>query len=338
MTRSCIIKLSCFAAFILSLILSLNYGSSDLTLLRLVNAVSSSFDADASEVKIFLNLRLPRVIVAVLCGASLSAAGVLSQGLFRNALASPSIIGTTAGGAAFASAAYVLGATSLGYWVFPVSAFAGCFLATIIIIVIAYKAGDLGLENLLLCGLAISSLFSAVTSLSLSLALEEYQRLPVMMHWLLGSIESKEWGELICASIAILLTLILTSRLTRTLDVLVLGEDVAQTLSVDIRRLQLKIIAAIALLEALSLALAGAITFVGLIVPHITRKMLGPQHRPLFFYSALNGATLLLLSDLIARTARAPAEIQVGVVVATLGAAFFLYLIVCRAKQFEAGL
>jgi iron complex transport system permease protein len=276
---------------------------------------------------ILFEIRFPRMLVAALCGAGLAAAGVLSQGLFRNSLASPSILGTTTGGSLAAAMTFYFGAAYHHWLSLPASAFIGACVATYALYALSRRLLNFEIHTLLLAGFALNALLGACTSLVISLMLEDQQKASAVMHWLMGGFSARGMEHFWMGLIPIVLGVVLALRITIKLDVLSLGEEVAQTLSVDIRSLWRLAVVAIALLVAGSVSIAGAIPFVGLMVPHITRLIFGPQHTRLLTLSMINGASLVLLADLVARTWRAPQETEVGVLISLLGAPFFVWLL-----------
>ncbi len=308
--------LACLVAFVASLAASLLLGAANL----------SELDPEQARTILF-SIRMPRTLVAALCGGALAAAGAASQGLFRNGLASPSILGTEAGGACGAALLFYAGAATWHWLTLPLAAFAGCLVATTGIFAVASRLRTPTLEFLLLVGFAFNALASALTSLVVSLTLEDYQKAQGVMHWLLGGFDGKGFEHVAMAVPPMVLGLIWITTLAPRLDVLSLGEHQASNLSIDLRTLRRGAIASTALLVGTAVAVAGAVPFVGLVVPHFTRLLVGPRHRRLILVSALNGMTLMLVADLVARTVRAPAELQVGILTSLLGAPFFLWLL-----------
>lgn len=324
---------ACVGALVLAFVLSLTFGASGLGLGDFFAAIGNlwsktplSSDAALTQ-NILLSLRLPRALAAALAGGALAAAGVVSQGLFRNSLASPSVLGTEAGGSLAAVLVFYFGAQRFHWLMLPAGAFCGALLATAGIFRLARGQLRLSMETLLLTGFALNALFAAMTSLVISLSLEDYQKAGAVLHWLLGGFASKGWEHVIMGVGPISIGLAALFVLAPRLDVLALGETVAASLSVDLIRLRRVSIAILAVLVGAAVAVGGAIPFVGLIVPHVTRKLVGPSHRQLIALSTVNGMTLVLVADLIARTIRAPIELEVGILTSLLGAPFFLFLL-----------
>jgi iron complex transport system permease protein len=318
---------------IASLALGLGLGSSGVTLGEAVAAarkLASGLPLSTDEqlaYTVLSTLRGPRVLVAALCGGALSAAGVVSQGLFRNGLASPSVLGTEAGGSLAAVLAFYVGAAYTHWLTLPLAAFAGALAATTFIFYGATRRARGSTETLLLAGFALNALLGAGTSLVVSLMLEDYQKAGAVMHWLLGGFAAAGWEHLRMGAAPAAAGLLLAWRLCPRLDVLALGEDVAATLSVDMRRLKGLAIVCVAALVGTSVSIAGALPFVGLVVPHLTRLAAGPAHRRLLGLSVLNGMSLVVLADLLARTIRAPGELEVGILTSLIGAPFFVAML-----------
>jgi len=336
-----------FGVLIIALILAVLLGASDLPRVTVAQALWQAllrlFGAAAGPPEmaetILATVRLPRVLVVACSGGALAVAGVVSQGLFRNELASPSVLGTEAGGSCAAALVFYLGSMAQHWLVVPVAAATGALLTTMCLLRITDKsdsissgAGNQDLARLLLVGLALSATAGAITSLVVSLALEDYLKASAMLHWLFGGFIGKGWEHVEMILPLFILGTAIAWTLAPKLDVLALGADVATSLGVEQRRLRRKAIVAIALLVGGSVAVAGAVPFVGLIVPHATRALIGPKHRALLMMSLVNGMTLLLIADLIARTVRAPREMEVGVLTALIGAPFFLWLLLKQRR------
>lgn len=325
-----------------SVVVSMLYGAGGFSASETIAAVSryalgqSPVANDDFVLAVVGTVRAPRVLLAAIVGVCLATAGVISQGLFRNPLADPSIMGATSGASVGAATVIFLGGSALTWWAVPVSAFAGGLVAMTIVVGVMARCGGWALEMLLLAGFALNALLAAMTSLIVSLSLEDYQRAPALMHWMMGSLGAKGYDHLALATVPAVVGIVVGWRLLARMDVMVLGEEIAGTLSVDVRRLKIASVIVVSLLVGAAVCVAGAIPFVGLVVPHVTRLLLTARHRTLYVWSAINGMTLMLVSDLIARTARAPQEIQTGVLIALLGAPFFLFLL-ARRQMARAG-
>ena len=273
---------------------------------------------------IMFDMRLPRTLVAALCGGALSAAGVISQGLFRNPLASPSILGTSAGGSFFAVLAFYF-IPALGHWyTLPFAAFLGALLATMCVLSFAKV---LATERLLLIGFALNTFFAALTSLFVFLSLQEYHKISAVLHWLLGGFAGIGWQHLQLLILPTMLGLYLGYRLCIQLDVLSLSEDVASSMSVDTSKLRSLAILSISLLVGASIAVAGSLPFIGLMIPHVCRMFYGASHRRLLTKSIVIGMSFTLLTDSVARVAGGVHELNVGIITALLGGIFFLIIL-----------
>lgn len=285
---------------------------------------------DGAEVKpshalIVWDLRLPRALGAALVGAVLAGSGTVMQGVFRNPLASPYLLGIASGASAGAALAIVL--RLAGFWL-PLGAFAGGALA--VAAVYGLAAGCAGSERgvtLILAGVALGALFSAVTSFSIFLSGEQ---MPEIVFWIMGSLGRVGWGALAWLAPLALGGLALLLPFMRELNALALGEAGARSLGIDPRRLVRGLLLATTALTAAAVSVAGTIGFVGLITPHALRLLVGPDHRVLLPAAALGGALFLVLADALARTVWAPVELPVGILTAFTGAPFFLYLLLAR--------
>jgi iron complex transport system permease protein len=272
-------------------------------------------------------IRTPRVIVAALVGAGLAVAGAQMQGLFRNPLASPDIIGTSSGGAFGAVVALATGLAMRSLFYLPVISFAGALLALFLVYAIATRRGQTPVSTLLLTGVAFNALIGAATSFLISLQWVRWEVAQEILFWLMGGLDSRTWQHVWLALPCILTGLAVALLYSRELDVLLLGEETALAVGTDIEKVKRIILTSAALLTGAAVAVSGVISFVGLVIPHIVRLIIGPRHRHLLPASALTGAAFLILTDILARTAQRPEEIRLGIVTAALGAPFFLYLL-----------
>ncbi|MBV2364173.1 FecCD family ABC transporter permease [Streptomonospora nanhaiensis] len=268
--------------------------------------------------------RLPRVLLAALTGASLALAGALIQAVVHNSLAEPYILGVSAGAGVGAVSFIVLGIgiSSLGI---GASAFVGALLATGAVYFLARKNGRIAPQRLILAGVALGSLFSAVTSyLTIT---TDAQNVFSIMFFLLGSVSAATMGHLALPASALLAVGVLTAFRARALNALLVGDDAAASLGVNVNRLRTAVLVAAALLTGSVVAVSGGIGFVGLVIPHIARIVVGSDHRKMLPVAVLAGAVFLAGSDLLARTLAAPSEIPLGVLTALVGAPFFLWLL-----------
>jgi iron complex transport system permease protein len=272
-------------------------------------------------------IRTPRVIVAALVGAGLAVAGVQMQGLFRNALASPDIIGTSSGGVFGAVLALATGLGMRSIFYLPVMSFIGALLALFLVYAIATRHGRTPVSTLLLTGVAFNALIGALTSFVISLQWVRWEVAQEILFWMMGGLDSRTWKHVWLALPCVVIGLIVALVYSRDLDVLLLGEDTALAVGADIEKVKRIILTSSALLTGSAVAVSGLIGFVGLVVPHIVRLIIGPKHRYLLPASALTGAAFLILTDILARTVNRPEEMRLGIVTAIIGAPFFLYLL-----------
>ena len=277
--------------------------------------------ADAALVTV----RLPRVLMALLVGAALACGGALMQGVFGNPLAEPGIVGVSSGAAAAACIVIVFGLTFLGEWTMVAGAFVGGLVATAVVYTTARQDGRTEVVTLVLTGIAVNAVGGAVialmTFLGDSSAREE------IVFWQLGSLNGSRWDHVWIVTPVVLVCLATSLLSARSLDLLALGEKPARHLGVDVERLRLSVVVLVALLTSAAVAFAGIISFVGLVVPHLIRMMVGPGHRVLLPASMLGGALLLAVADTVARTAVPYADLPIGLLTALVGGPFFFYLI-----------
>lgn len=262
-------------------------------------------------------IRLPRLLVGALTGAALASAGVVMQAFFRNSLASPGLLGVSSGGTAGAVLAIAAGATATSLWVLPLASIAGASLATLAVIGLARRGAST--ERLLLAGVALNALLGGVTTYVLS----AYERNTQILFWLLGGIEDRTWEHVAMAAPVVVVGALLWP-LGRAMDLLALGPREAQSLGVDVAALRRKLLVASTVLSALATAVAGTVGFVGLIVPHILRLAVGPEHRRLVPLSLVAGAAFVVGCDVAGRLA---GDLRLGIVTSMIGGPFFLWML-----------
>jgi iron complex transport system permease protein len=279
-------------------------------------------------------IRLPRVILALGIGAALGLSGAALQGVFRNPLADPALIGVSAGAAMGAVGSIVLGFTALGIWSTPVAAFIGAGITTGLVFRAAYKNGRVEVITLVLCGVGVNALAFSGVGLLTSIATDEELR--NVSFWQLGSVGGATWEFVGAVAPFIGIALVLLPTYARRLDLFVLGEREARHLGVKVERTRLEVIVLAAMSAGAAVAVAGILGFVGLVVPHVIRLVHGPSHRTLLPASALGGAAVLTFADLIARTAVVPREIPLGVMTSIIGAPVFLVLL-RRTRHSQGG-
>jgi iron complex transport system permease protein len=278
-------------------------------------------------------IRLPRVLVAAIVGAGLATAGVMMQSLFRNPLAEPSLTGVGPGAVFGAVAVFVTGWSATSVVVLPLASIASALLALILVYGISTRGGTTPITTLLLTGIAAGSLLTAMSSLLISVNVVTWQVAQEIVFWMMGGLDSRTWAHVWISAPFVAVGFGAALLQSRTLDVLLLGEDSALSLGVDVEPAKRLLVMTAAILTGASVAVAGLVGFVGLIVPHAVRLLLGPAHRTLLPASALAGATFVVLCDLLARTVRPPAEIRLGVVTALCGAPVFLLLMMRRLRE-----
>lgn len=288
---------------------------------------------DPIHVSIVRHVRLPRVLVAAIVGGALGTAGAALQGLFRNPLADPSVLGVSGSAALAAQLAIFFGWATLVPVLLPVSAVVGALVATAFLArLLAHSRGS-ARELLLLAGVALTQLTAAGSSLVVSLSVADYSRAQRMMAWMLGSLDGRTWTHVAWGTGPLVFLTWFLHRRARELDALALGEATALSLGVDVPRLERRVILSAAILSGLSVAVAGIVGFVGLVVPHLVRRISGSSYRTLLVQSALLGALFLVASDALARRILAPAELPVGVVTSALGAPWFAFLLLRRLRR-----
>jgi iron complex transport system permease protein len=290
-------------------------------------------DVPSSAAVILFELRIPRVLLAMVVGAALAASGAVFQALFRNPMADPAIIGVSSGAALGAIAVIILGGGVLaGGLGVPAAAFAGALAVSFLVYRLARIGPAVQVATLLLAGIAVAAVISAVISLVMAFAGQEIRSI---YFWLLGGLAGRGWGALATSAPLVGVGAVLALTTVRDLNLMALGEERAAQLGVEIERFKRRSLATGALLAAAAVSVAGVIGFVGLMTPHILRLVLGADHRRLVPASIVGGAAFMVLADLAARTVRAPEEIPVGAVTALLGGPFFLYLL--RRERKGAG-
>ncbi|WP_255190794.1 vitamin B12 ABC transporter permease BtuC [Natronobeatus ordinarius] len=283
-----------------------------------------AFDVPDTHQIIVGDVRLPRIALAATVGFSLAAAGTVMQGFFRNPLADPSIIGVSAGAAAGAVAAIAF-PMLVPFGSLHLSAFVGAIATAFLVYAIATEGGRTPVATLLLAGVAIQAFLGAMISYMLVHSGDSLRQAVV---WMMGHLSNTTWSDVGFALPVTLLGVAVLGAYTRELNVLLLGEEDAHHLGVEVERTKLLLLAVASVVTAAGVAVAGVIGFVGLVVPHMMRLIVGPDHRILLPTSALAGASFLVATDTVARAG--PAEVPVGIVTAALGAPFFLYLLTRR--------
>ncbi|MFC4223971.1 FecCD family ABC transporter permease [Lysinibacter cavernae] len=270
-------------------------------------------------------VRFPRIVMALLIGAALSVSGMLMQAIFGNPLAEPGVVGVSSGAALGAAATIVFGWTFFGGWTIAVTAFIAGLIATLLVYLMSRANGKTEVVTLVLTGIAVNAFAGAglafLTFLGDSASREQ------IVFWQLGSLNGSRWDQVLIVLPLVIIGIVCAIIVARQLDLLSLGERSARHLGVNVELLRIFVIVVVALLVSGAVAFAGVISFVGLVIPHLMRMVLGPAHGPLLFASLLGGSLLLVTADLIARTAVANADLPIGMLTSLVGGPFFFWLL-----------
>ncbi|WP_338875922.1 iron ABC transporter permease [Spirosoma sp. SC4-14] len=332
---------------LVSIVAALRIGAVDLTFddinQILLNGMGlSNASVDPISQGLFLQIRLPRVLLCATVGAGLSVSGVLMQALFRNPIVEPGLVGTSSGAALGAALVFVLGKNinwaftdALGLFLLPCVAFIFAFFATLLVYRIASVSGKVNVATMILAGIAINALATGGTGFLSYIARDPQAR--SITFWNLGTFSGADWTQFAIVLPVTLLGILLALRFTKALNVLILGEDEVRHLGYNIDRLKIQVLLLNTLLVAIGTAMVGVISFVGLVVPHLLRLLKTSDNRFLVIASALLGGSLLTLADTLARRLVAPAEFPIGVITAFVGAPVFIWLLMRNARSFQKG-
>jgi iron complex transport system permease protein len=306
------------------------------TSLAIIQQTIFHFNPDDATQYAIMYLRLPRLIMALLVGGALALSGYIIQALVNNPLADPYILGTASGAALGANVVFfgIIPVSIAGIYLPPVFAFAGAFVVTFTAIAIAYKKGRIIPSQLLLGGIALSSLLTAITSL-LTFLSDSEGKLKTIIFWTLGSFERSQWTDVPLLGVVTFLFALLFTLLHKQIAILLLGESRAYHLGLNISRLRWLILTAMALTTGVAVATVGTIGFVGLVIPHIVRGIFGASHKYNVLFSTWIGGVFMLACDLMARAAYPPAGLPIGIITSFLGVPFFLYLLLKKDYRFE---
>ncbi len=318
-------------------VVSLSLGPVDIPALHVVWIALSSIGLDVPEFSrteqlVIDQIRLPRIVVGASVGMALGVAGATMQGLFRNPMADPGIIGVSAGGALGAVAAIASGLTGLFFLALPVFAFVGAVAAALLVYGIAVVGGRFSMATLLLAGVAVNAFLGAVVS-AIVILLPSNESLREVLFWLAGGLDSRSWEHVHIATPLIVGGALVLLILARDLNLLMLGDDEARSMGVRVGPTRVIMLLAASLATGAAVAVSGTIVFVGLVAPHTLRLILGPDNRVLIPMSALGGAVFVIVADTIARTVIEPAELRVGILTALVGAPFFILLLIRNKRQ-----
>lgn len=301
----------------------------------IVKGITGQSDTDSF---LILHIRLPRILLAGIVGGGLAIAGAAIQGLFRNPLAEPSLIGITSGAMLFAVSSIVLMGTVLSsvanvflQSTVAIAAFIGGLLTTYLVYAISRKGGQTNVMTMLLAGIAITAFAAAITGIFIFMSDDEQLR--DITFWSLGSVSGASWLQLGIAGPVVIIGTVILMTYARALNAILLGEKEAIYLGIPVERIKKQIICITALIVGVSIAMTGIIGFVGLVIPHFLRLVIGSDYRFLLSGSSLLGAVFLIFADTIARTIIVPAELPIGIITALVGAPFFLWLLMRTRQQ-----
>lgn len=287
--------------------------------------VINPFSLDGIEKEILFSIRLPRVVVAVLMGMALGASGAVLQGILRNPLADPYILGISSGASLSAALGLLSGLYSFGRFTIPLTAFIGASFASVVVGAFGWKRGGQWPERLLLAGVGLSFLFQAILMLLMSISTDEGLRRTVL--WMFGDLSIADWSLIPYGLVFILTGFFISIFKAKALNALILGDEFAHSLGFSVHRERLLLFISVALMTAASVSLGGTIGFIGLLVPHIIRFFVGADSRVLIPASAICGGAYLCLADMIGKLIMPPMEIPSGIITAIIGSPYFLYLL-----------
>lgn len=335
----CGVALLCILLIICS-IGSLTFGQIDVpiesTLAILFDRLNLPFldttEYTQEELAVIWFIRMPRMLVGVLVGAALGISGAVMQGIFSNPLADPGLIGISSGAATGAVLSIALGSAASSMYSMPAFAFCGSVCAVCLTVFLAMRNGKIPVMTLLLAGVAVGMLLGAITSGILTFINE--QKLQQYLFWMVGGLDYRRWEHVYLVAGPVLIGIAIMILMARHLNILVLGETEAKAVGMPVTTFRMGLLFVSAMTTATSVCVSGSIGFVGLVIPHMMRMILGPDHRVLLPASALGGAVFLVFCDTLGRTIMPPAEVRVGIMTALLGTPYFLYLLRRMQKQF----
>jgi iron complex transport system permease protein len=323
---------------IVAALVAIRYGAVNISLDEIFSAMSKWFNGSDNMTlneRIFIEIRLPRAILCLFVGASLAVGGVLMQSLFRNPIVEPGLIGTSSGAAFGAAFYFSLGATlnfHTGEWTLPLAACLGGVLSTCMVFMLSRsnQSGKSSITGLLLIGMAINALFMSGVGFMAYIARDPQAR--SITFWTLGTLSGANWHSVIIVGITSMICICISLRYTKHLNALMIGEEEAQYMGINIKRLKLIILLINVVMVAVATAFTGVISFIGLIVPHLLRIMKGSDNRFLVIAGALTGGLLLTMADIAARLLLQPAELPIGIVTSIVGVPVFIILL--RSKNY----
>ena len=333
---------------LITLIISARVGAVNLTYEKIFafigKALGLSNDAEFSRIEeqVFFQIRLPRVILCAFVGAALSVSGALMQALFRNPIVEPGLVGTSSGAALGAAFVFVMGKTitgvyteTIGPYLLPLFAFLGGFLSTIVVYKLSNVFGKTNVNTMILAGIAMNALANGGTGFFSYIARDPQAR--SITFWNLGTLTGATWEGVYLVGASTVIGILLCLRYGKSLNALLLGEEEAGYLGVNTEKLKRRIILLNTFMVAIATSLVGVIAFLGLIVPHLLRIMKSSDNRFLIIGSALLGAILLNLADMVARVLVAPSEFPIGIITAFVGAPVFLFMLIANSRKQQKG-
>jgi iron complex transport system permease protein len=314
---------------LLIMLASMLFGAATITprqvISSVLNRILGLFTEDVTVRTIIWDIRIPRIILAAIVGLLLSTSGVILQGILRNPLADPYILGVSSGASIGAMASFIFGLDLVyfGFRTTPLLAFVSALIAVLIVYRLSHVSGRTSPETLILAGVAVSAFAAAVLALMIIVTGD----LRAIFFWLLGSFADASWADVFAVTPYAIIGIIAAYFYSKDLNALLLGEEMALSLGVDVEIVRVFLLVIASLMTAAAVSVCGLIGFVGLIIPHFVRLIIGPNHRFLIPMAAISGMLLLVFADIVARVAFAPTEIPIGIIMAIIGAPFFIYIL-----------
>jgi len=332
--KNLIVILATVAVIITSFFVAMKIGPTQISFGEILGLLAGN--GSAGDIYVMRDIRLPRILCCAMVGAALSVAGVAMQGLFRNPMASPSVLGVSSGAAFGASLAMGFGVGSvLGSYAVPMLAFVFCFGTMFLVYILAKTSGGVSVAMLLLAGIAVGAFFNGMVSAIQYIA--DDSTLPGIVYWLMGSFSACGWSSFRLAIVPIMAGIILIWFCSKELNLISLGEEQAENLGVNVNRTRILLLVGSSLAVAGAVSISGIIGFVGLIIPHIFRMIVGPDHKFLIPLSIIGGAAFLMVMDAVSRWVISPNELPIGILTALLGAPFFIYIMRTKRKFMLGG-
>lgn len=332
-----------FGLLLLAMTVAVMVGSVDITPFIIWQVVLSHFAIDlgaqptSAQAIIIWEIRVPRVLLAAVVGAGLAISGAAIQALVRNSIADPYILGVSSGASVGATSVILFGAFSfLGMYALSVAAFLGAMLAVGVVFLLARVHGRTSVVRLLLAGIAISLVFAAATNFMLMTSKED-GGIKAVMHWMLGSLAGAKWSNIGIPIIVFVFVFLLLNVFYRQLNALLMGEETAATLGISLEKFRFVIVVLVSLLTGVLVAVSGSIGFIGLVIPHIVRMIVGSNYKFVLPMSALIGAVFLVCADAFARSVISPEEMPIGIITALCGCPFFIWMLRKQSYSFGEG-